>query len=130
MKNPYQTGTKQYKNIALETQVEAASAHELISMLLQGARTHITTAQANIGRNQLKEKGENLSRAISIIDGLKTCLNHNQGGEIAENLDNLYDYIQQNILKASLHKDVALLNHVNILLANIHQAWLEIDPKK
>jgi flagellar protein FliS len=130
MNNPYQTAMDQYEAISLETKVDTASQHELINMLLQGARTHIATAQGNIQRHQLKEKGEHLGRAITIIDGLKACLNHNQGGEIAENLDKLYDYIQQNILKASLHKDAELLAHVNILLANIHQAWQAIEPVK
>lgn len=128
MKNPYQTSTQQYESISLETRLETASPHELISMLLQGARMHIATAQGNIQRQQWKEKGEHLSRAISIIEGLKACLNHHQGEEIAANLDKLYDYIQHHIFKASLHKDVDLLVHVNVLLGNIHEAWQSIDP--
>lgn len=130
MKNPYQNGRQQYENISLETQLETATPHELISMLLEGARTHIAMAQGNIQRHQWKEKGEHLGRAINIIEGLKTCLDHHEGEEIADNLDKLYDYIQHNILKASLHRDADLLIHVNVLLGNIHEAWQAIDPAR
>jgi flagellar protein FliS len=130
MKNPYNSGTGQYQSIAIETQVETATPHEQISMLLQGARTFIATAQGNIQRNQIKEKGEHIGRAISILDGLKVCIDHGNGGEIASNLDKLYSYIQQALVKASLKNDAELLAHANILLGNIQQAWEAINPDK
>ena len=130
MKNPYNSGAGQYQSIALETQVETATPHEQISLLLQGARTFIATAQGNIQRNQIKEKGEHIGRAISIIEGLKVCIDHGNGGEIASNLDKLYAYIQNVLLKASSKNDADLLAHANVLLGNIQQAWDAINPDK
>ncbi|CDZ78353.1 Flagellar protein FliS [Legionella massiliensis] len=126
MKNPYQQAHEHYKAIGLQTQIEAASPHELIHLLLQGARTHIATAQGNIQRMQISEKGNHIGKAISIIDGLKVSLDHEKGGEIAANLDQLYNYIQQILLKANLHNDIELLIQANLLLADIHQAWQDI----
>ncbi|HAU0994379.1 TPA: flagellar export chaperone FliS, partial [Legionella pneumophila] len=105
MKNLYSQISSQYKAIELQTRIETASPHELIDLLLQGARSHIATAQGNIQRNQIKEKGEHIGKAISIIEGLKMSLNHDKGGEIAENLLQLYDYVQQILLKANLKND-------------------------
>ncbi|MCW8450927.1 flagellar export chaperone FliS [Legionella quinlivanii] len=126
MKNRYEQAINQYKSIDLQTRIESANPHELINLLLQGARSHIATAQGHIQRQQISEKGEHISRAISILDGLRTSLDHEQGGDIAVNLDQLYDYIQQILLKANLHSDSDLLAEANSLLATIHQAWLEM----
>ncbi|AMP90013.2 flagellar export chaperone FliS [Legionella pneumophila] len=127
MKNLYSQISSQYKTIELQTRIETASPHELIDLLLQGARSHIATAQGNIQRNQIKEKGEHIGKAISIIEGLKMSLNHDKGGEIAENLLQLYDYIQQILLKANLKNDEDLLAQSNMLLAEVHQAWQSIN---
>lgn len=123
MKNPYTQAHEHYKSIELQTRIESATPHELIHLLLQGVRSHIATAQGNIQRNEISEKGAHISKAISIIEGLKVSLDHEKGGEIASNLEKLYDYIQQILLKANLHNDIELLIQANLLLADIHQAW-------
>lgn len=123
MKNPYQSAVNQYKNIDLQARIETASPHELINLLLQGARTHIATAQGNIQRQQITEKGEHIGKALSIIEGLKSSLDQELGGEIALNLEQLYDYIQQILLKANMENNADLLAEANQLLAEIHGAW-------
>lgn len=128
MKNPYDQVSSQYKTIELQSRIDTASPHELIELLLQGARSHIATAQGNIQRNQIKDKGEHIGKAISIVEGLKTSLNQDQGGEIAVNLLKLYDYIQHLLLKANLTNDEDLLAQSNMLLAEVHQAWQAINP--
>ncbi|KTD43219.1 flagellar export chaperone FliS [Legionella quateirensis] len=127
MKNPYTQVSNQYKSIELQTRIDTASPHELIELLLQGARSHIATAQGNIQRNQIKDKGEHIGKAISIVEGLKSSLNQDQGGEIAVNLLKIYDYIQHILLKANLNNDEDLLAQSNMLLAEIHQAWQAIN---
>lgn len=127
MKNPYTQISSQYKSIELQTRVDTASPHELIDLLLQGARSHIATAQGNIQRNQIKEKGEHISKSLSIIEGLKMSLNREKGGEIATNLLQLYDYIQHILLKANLTNDQDLLAQSNSLLSEVHQAWQSIN---
>jgi flagellar protein FliS len=130
MKNPYSKVMNQYKSIDLKTRVDAANPHELINLLLQGARTNIATAQGNIARAQIREKGEHISKALSIISGLKSSLNQEEGGEIAANLLQIYEYIETLLLKANLHSDVELLVQANGLLAPIHEAWQAISPNK
>lgn len=128
MKNPNQQVINHYKAIELKTRIDAASPHELINLLLQGARTHIATAQGNIDRKEIQEKGEHISKALSIIEGLKTSLNHEQGGEIAENLLQIYMHIEYLLLKANLNNDKELLVQSNVLLAQVHEAWQKVSP--
>ena len=123
MKNPYQQAMTQYKSIELRTRVDAANPHELIDMLLQGARSHISVAQGAIQRGLVKEKGEHIGKAISIIEGLRSSLNREQGGDIADNLDKIYEYTQHILLRSNLENNADLLTEATKLLSAIHDAW-------
>lgn len=128
MKNPYQQASEAYKSVDLQSRIEAATPHELINLLFQGARTNISSAIGCMQRNQIKEKGEHISKAISILDGLKGSLNMDQGGLVAKNLLSLYDQIQNLLVKANFHNNEELLTKSNQLLSEVHEAWMAIKP--
>lgn len=130
MNNPYKNAHDCYRSVQTQTHGEVTSPHELVNLLLQGVRSNIAIAVGNIERKQISEKGSHISRAISIVEGLKSSLDHEHGGELADNLDRLYDYIQQVLFKANLKNDPALLLEANQLISEIHEAWMEIKPVK
>jgi flagellar protein FliS len=128
MNNPYQKVIDKYKAVDLQTRVEAASPHELISLLFQGAISHITRAIECMKRNQIKEKGEHLSRAIGILDGLKGSLNMKEGGDVSKNLLAFYNQIQNLLLKGNIQNSEQILIKSKELLDEVHGAWLAIKP--
>jgi len=130
MTNPYQQFAEHYKDIELKTNIASADPHELINLLLQGARNHLAAAQGSMIRGQIAEKGEHLSKALNIIAGLKAAINQKDGGEIAANLYAIYSYIEPLIVRANLKNDEQLLLEANKLLNQIHDAWKEIAPTK
>lgn len=118
-----------YKNVGLESGVAAANPHQLILMLYQGALLAIASAKNQILRKQISAKGSSITKAIKIIDeGLKACLDVKQGGEIGKNLYDLYDYMNQRLLIANLKNDIAILDEVSALLAELKEAWESIRP--
>ena len=128
MNNTYKQMSGKYKAVEIQTQVETGSSHELIELLLQGARTQIARSIGDMQRKDTKEKGEHIGRAIEIIDGLKMCLDHEKGGEVAANLQKFYQQIQTLLLNANLKNDESLLYKSNELLAEILEAWKAIKP--
>jgi len=68
-------------------------------------------------------KGESISLAIAIIDGLKGSLDLEGGGEIATNLEALYDYMVHRLFHANINNDVQVLEEVRGLLRGIKEAW-------
>lgn len=123
----YKVGSNAYKQVNLETSVSQASPHQLIVLLFDGALNAIRLAELHMQKGNIPDKGKAISKAINIIDnGLKSCLDLNQGGEIAENLDQLYQYISQQLVLANLHNDSKKLQTCFDLLDNIAQAWREI----
>ena len=123
------TALKAYKNVGLESNVAAADPHQLIFLLYQGALLAISSARNQMLRNETAAKGASISKAILIIDeGLKASLDKNAGGELAQNLSALYDYMNQRLLIANLKNDTSVLDEVSRLLAELKGAWESIRP--
>ena len=118
-----------YTNVAIDTNVAGADPHKLILLLYQGALLAISSAKNNMLRKNIPAKGKSISHAILIIEsGLKSSLDTNVGGELANNLSALYDYMNQRLMVANLKNDVAALDEVSALLGELKGAWEQIGP--
>lgn len=123
------TAIKAYAKVDVESGVSAADPHKLISMLFQGALQAIANAKGAIQRKDISAKGAAISKAILIIDdGLNASLDKNVGGELAQNLSSLYDYMTSRLLNANMKNDVAALDEVARLLTELKEAWDGIRP--
>ena len=123
------SGTQAYAQVNLESSAMSASPHQLIVMLFDGALNALLRARILMNQGDIAGKGLALSKAINIIDnGLKSGLDHQQGGEIADNLAALYDYMKRRLMQANLHNDEAAIVEVVKLLENIADAWRQIGP--
>ena len=119
-----QTGVNAYAKVGMETGVLAASPHKLIVMLFDGALAAISTALSSMRSGNIGEKGKAISKAIMIIDsGLRASLDKKAGGEIAESLDALYEYMSARLLQANLKNEPDILEEVQRLLVELRDAW-------
>ncbi len=92
-------------------------------MLMEGVQEKLLSAKGYMAAKNIAKKGEHISWAISIIDSLRACLNTEQGGEVAENLGSLYDYMETRLLEANLKNDPAIIDEVGQLMAQIKSGW-------
>lgn len=113
----------QYNRNAVQTGIESASPHRLTQMLMEGALAKIAAAKGNMEHGNIQDKGDQISSAISILDGLRNSLDMEKGGEIAQNLEDLYSYMERRLLDAHRHNDLAILDEVSDLLRQIKEAW-------
>jgi len=118
-----------YQKVGIDAAVEVADPHRLILLLFAGAEAAIAKARLAMQQEQIAAKGEAISKAIDIIaNGLKVSLDLEKGGELAERLDALYDYLVLRLLRANLDNDLGALDEVSGLLEEIHGAWRQIPP--
>ncbi|EFK96622.1 Flagellar protein FliS [sediment metagenome] len=110
-----------YKS-GMASEIDGASPHRLIQMLYEGGLQKIAVAKGAIQRNEIATKGENISRAIAILGGLRSSLDLSQG-DIAVNLDNLYEYMERRLLEANIKNDEEILDEVSSLLRDVKSAW-------
>ena len=116
-----------YANVALETGVVAASPHQLIIMLYEGAELAVRMAIRHMNEHNIAKKSAAISKASTIIlEGLQAALDTRNGGGLAQQLDALYDYMNKRLMLAHIKNETAPLEEVLGLLRELHGAWQQI----
>lgn len=118
-----------YAQVGVHTGAMSASPHKLIVMLYDGARGAIARAKFCMEGGDIAGKGKAISKAIDIVDnGLRAVLDHSAGGDIAADLERLYEYMTRQLMLANLRNSAEMLGEVDGLLENLSSAWASIDP--
>lgn len=116
----------QYQSVGTYSAVSAADKLKLVNLMMQGTRDRIAQARSHLRRGEISAKGEQISRAIALVDGLRASLDEGEGGQIARNLENLYTYMIRRLLTANLNDDEAAMDEVANLMAEIQDAWKSV----
>lgn len=119
----YQSGASQYQKVNVTSEVLDADPHRLIQLLMEAALTRMAQAKGAIQRKDMQEKASLLGRVNEIIQTLKSSLDHAQGGELAGNLDRLYDYMVRRILEASGQNSTDMIDEVMGLMLEVKTGW-------
>jgi flagellar protein FliS len=118
---------KAYGQKAREIEIDAASPHRLIAMLLDGALVAIGEARLHCERDDVPRRGRAISRAIAIVtQGLRASLDRSADGEIASNLDRLYDYATRRLIEANRTGKAQALDEALGVLQEVKGAWGQI----
>lgn len=118
-----------YKQVNSQTGVVDADPHRLIQLLLDGALDRIAQAKGALIAGDTPAMGEALGKAIGILSGLQGSLDLERGGDIAANLNRLYDYMSIRLLDVHREKQPASLDEVVALLGSIKSGWDGIRPQ-
>jgi flagellar protein FliS len=113
-----------YQRINVETSMHTIDQHQLVSLLLEGVLTSIALARGALARGDVLTKCNSVTKAVRIIEeGLSTALDREAGGELAQNLGDLYDYCLQRLILANARNDDAMMAEVAGLIGPIAQGW-------
>ena len=113
-----------YARIGLETGVVAASPQALVVMLYDGALRAIAEARTHLLAGRPGLKGHALGKAIAIVgEGLRASLDTNRGGAIAQQLSDLYVYVERRLFEGNLRNETAPLDEAAALLQDLRGAW-------
>ena len=118
-----QYGINHYQKVGVEARVSSSDPHNLVVMLFDGLLEKLARAGGAISRGNISEKGEALSAAIKIIDGLRASLDYEKGGEIASNLGAMYDYMERRLLEANTNSDATIVAEVVSLVKQVKVGW-------
>lgn len=113
-----------YKQVKTSQEV---SQYRAVQMLLDGAIERVRLArQAQVEGNS-EIRGMAVGNTISILGVLQASLDRELGGEIADNLDTLYDYMTRRLAGVSIEREASSLDEVEQLLLQLSEAWAGIE---
>lgn len=117
---------KAYQKTGAYSAAMFADPHSLITQMFDGALSRIAQAKGAIDREETANKAELISKSVLIIGSLEGCLDHKSGGDLAEKLSSLYDYMVLTLTQANIENDIGKLDEVHGLLMEIKSAWVQI----
>ena len=109
-----------------QTRATTTSQGEVVILLYDGAISFLNRAIDQIKAKNYAEKGILISKALDVLNELDSTLNHDKGGDLANNLHALYFFCSTSLLKANLKMDVELVEKVIQILASLKSAFQEI----
>jgi len=112
-----------------QVQTESRSPLELVVMLSDGALVSLRQANEAAARGDLRQRGASVSRVLSIVGALRETLDLTEGGDVAAELDRLYDYVTCRLLDVTARHDAAALAEVQVLLSGVRDAWHQIASR-
>jgi flagellar protein FliS len=119
-------GINAYKKDSLKQDIASADPHRLTLMLMQGSLDRIAYAKGCMERKDFAGKAEHLSRVNAILLNLRDTLDLDVGGDVAQNLYSLYEYMITRLLDANVQNSSQILDEVTSLLLPIKKAWASI----
>jgi len=111
-----------YQNVGAYGVLEA-NRHEVIDLMLTTVLSRVAAAKGSIERGEIGAKNEQIGKALGVVEGLQMSLDLERGGQIAENLTRLYDYIGHALVRANLDNDTSALDEVSGLIREIRSGW-------
>src|ERR1700722_9248235 len=123
------------QNHAVRSHVQFADASpaRLVQVMFEHILSNLAIAQGcmerirdNVPYADVVAKGKAIGKAVRLIGPLDASLNMEQGGQIAENLHNLYLYMLGRLTTANLHNDAQIVVEVSNLVGKIKTGWDQI----
>ncbi len=111
----------------LETELRTATPMQLVVRLYAAALRHTEAAIEADGAGRIAERGERISRVIAIVGELRSAVDFERGGEIAQNLEALYDFVGERLVEAGRGDAASTLSEVLSVLRPLHDAWTEVE---
>jgi flagellar secretion chaperone FliS len=118
-----------YQSVSVHGTVAGADPHRLVLMLMDGVLERLAVARACIERGELAKKAQLLHSCVTLIGELRGSLNTQQGGALARNLSDLYEYMVRQLLRANVDSNVGFVKEVSSLLGEVRSAWVAIGPE-
>ena len=123
-----QSALNAYKETNI-SEIEDATPHRLIELTFRDLKKNLLIIRRKIDQNE-KIGGLEAAKSVAAIEILKSSLNFEQGGDIAKNLKQIYDY-SLNQLHLVIKEDKEYeLDTVISIITSLVDAWSSISTNQ
>jgi len=119
---------KAYRTAEVDARCADSDKRELVVMMYDGAIDAIKLAVAHAEREERKAVNTAVSRAMTIIAGLRETLDLERGGSVAQHLNDFYQFLTRKLMRSGASASVQGLADCQDLLSQVREAWAAISP--
>ncbi len=109
-----------------QTETNAADGVRIVAMLYDGAINFIRKAKEKLEIGDSLGKSHYIKKTTAIVKELSGSLNM-EGGEIAVNLRNLYDFVLESLIRADVNNNLNALHDAEKVVEILRSAWKEMQ---
>jgi flagellar protein FliS len=116
-----------------KTAVTTASPIELVLMVYDECIRSLIGAEDAFsieGPERIEQIGRHLLHAQDAITELSVSLDMERGGEIASNLERLYDFMTYHLSQANVKKELKPVLEVRDMMADLRGAWSQVAQQE
>ncbi len=103
-----------------------ASPVLIVVKLYEGALCSARSARAHIEAGQILERIKAIDKVLAIVSELQSSLDFDQGGEIALQLHELYNFVTNQLLEANRSASTQAIDHAVNVLETLLEGWQQI----
>lgn len=119
-----------YKETGTSTAIMDATPHQLTALLFKALLDKLAIAEGAISRGDVPARCDAISKATNIVMELKSTLDLENGGDVANELDRLYEFSVSELLDANSQKSIDKIRSVRAVISQINEAWIQISPTR
>lgn len=97
-----------------------------IVMLYDGVIRNLKAARAAIEGRRINDRYVAVEKATLIIEALQSCLDHENGGDIAPLLDQLYTHFIFRLQAINIDDDVAICDELFERISEMRASWTAV----
>ncbi|WP_409424906.1 MULTISPECIES: flagellar export chaperone FliS [unclassified Pseudoalteromonas] len=116
-------GFSAYKSTSVDAKAASADIHKLVLMLFDGFLDELEKVTGHIKQKRYDKKAESIEKLMRILGGLEASLDLEKGGEVAQNMQNLYQHCGQALLQASMKNDLSYIDSTRVVMTNLQEGW-------
>ena len=110
--------------------IMSASPEQQAALIMEAGQMHLGKAIHALAQNDLPSATQSFLRFSEVIMEANLRLNHEEGGELVQNLERYYGFWMKEVMHASYAKDQARLAAVAASMGEIRQAWEQLHEKR
>lgn len=107
----------------LHQMVMTASDVKLVVLLYDHGLNQMEVAMKAVGEGEVARASEAFSKAFATVSELRTSLNKEEGGQIAVDLDRLYDFVQDRLISANRERKVEPIEEALGVMRTLKEGW-------
>ncbi|MEL0640987.1 flagellar export chaperone FliS [Pseudoalteromonas aliena] len=116
-------GFSAYKSTSVDAKAASADIHKLVLMLFDGFLDELERTAGHINQKRYDKKAESIEKLMRILGGLEASLDLEKGGEVAQNMQKLYEHCGLALLQASLKNDLSFIDSTRVVMTNLQEGW-------